>query len=193
MEQQLKQRLLGTIVLIAIAVIVLPLLLDGEGYKVMQRIEIDTPKKPPFGYRQEGFTTPLKELNNRNDLLDPPQAIDIKEFNSSATESILLEQQRATEEEGAAPEIASDAPEPELTTTWVMQVGSFSIEGNALAARKKLETVKLKNTIVEIDNETVDRQEIYVVKIVSEDYEALGKFAKLIEQDYPDAFIKERE
>ena len=193
MEQQLKQRLLGTIVLIAAAVIVLPLLLDGEGYRAMQRIEIDAPKKPPFGYRQEGFTTPLKELNKQNDLLDPPKAIDIKEFNGSATELIPLEQQSASEEEGAAPEMASDAPETELATTWVMQVGSFSIKENALAVRKKLETTKLKDTIVEMKNETVGGQEVYVVKIVSEDYEALSKFAKLIKQDYPDAFIKERE
>ena len=190
MEQQLKQRLLGTIVMVAVAIIVLPLLLDGEGYRAMQRIEIEAPQRPEFGYRQDGFTIPLENLNNQNDLLNPPQPIDIKGFNGDATETMPSEEARADEEGGT-----SDTPDPEaeLTTTWVMQIGSFSIEENALAVRNKLEAMEVKNTVAEIETEKVDGQEVHVVKIVSNDYEALSEITQLIKKDYPDAFIKERE
>lgn len=183
MEVQLKQRLLGTVVLISVAIIVLPLLLDGEGYRAMQQMEIEAPKRPKFGYRQESFTVPL------NDILTPPQPMDIKGFNDGATESVAPEQ-KATEADKAL-----DAPilAPELTTTWVMQVGSFSIEENALAVRKKLAVIEAENTTIEIETEKVDDKEVYVVKVISDDYETLSKIAHRIKQDYPDAFIKERE
>ena len=191
MEQQLKQRLSGTIALVAVAVIVLPLLLDGEGYRAIQNIEIDAPQRPKFGYRQEGFTIPLKDLNEPSDPLDPPPPIDVKGFNGEAVE--LPETMDGHEETSA--EMPSDAPDSsaELTTTWVMQIGSFNVKENAFTARKKLEAMKAKNTIIEIETEMVDGREVYVVKIVSDDYEALSKVATLIKKDYPDAFIKERE
>ena len=81
----------------------------------------------------------------------------------------------------------------ELTTLWVMQVGSFSIEENALAARKEISAIEAMNTFTEIETETVNSLAVYVVKVISEDYETLSKIAELIKKDYPDAFIKERE
>ena len=240
MEQQLKQRLLGTIIMVAVAVIVLPLLLDGEGYRAMQRIEIEAPQRPEFGYRQDGFTIPIENLNNQNDLLNPPQPIDIKGFNGDAAETKPSEEARANEEGGTSDTLdseadetkpseearaneeggtsdtpdseadetkpseearadeeggTSDTPDSEakLTTTWVIQVGSFSIEENALAVRNKLEAMEVKNTVAEIETEKVGGQEVHVVKIVSNDYEALSELTQLIKKDYPDAFIKERE
>ena len=212
MEQHIKQRLLGTVVLVSIAVIVLPLLLDGEGYRAMQKIEIDAPQKPKFEYHQEGFTTPLNEPNKQADLLDPPPPIDIKGFNDDLTEppsppidikglnDDLTEQPSppkqidASSQNHTSPEALSDEPmDAELTTLWVMQVGSFSVESNALAARKKINAMEAKNVFTEINTEMVNDREVYVVKVISDDYEALSKIAELIKKDYPDAFIKERE
>ena len=190
MEQKLKQRLLGTTVLVSIAIIVLPLILDGEGYRAMQLIEIDAPQRPKFKYNQNGFITPLNDLNKRNDLLNPPQPIDVKEFNGNASKAMPLEHEDEAKQ-GSTPD--TPGSESELTTTWVMQVGSFSIEENALAVRKKLEAMDAKNTITEIESEKVNNQEVYVVKIVSDNYETLSEIAQLIKKDYPDAYIKERE
>jgi len=192
MEQHIKQRLLGTVVLVSIAVIVLPLLLDGEGYRAMQSIEIDAPQKPKFQYHQEGFTIPLNEPDKQADLLEPPQPIDIKGFNDSMTAP--PKQIDAGAQNHRSAEILSDEPaDAEFTTLWVIQVGSFSVEENALAVRKEINAMEAKNVFVEIETEMVDSREVYVVKVVSDDYEALSEIAELIKKDYPDAFIKERE
>ena len=195
MEQHIKQRLLGTVVLVSIAIIVLPLLLDGEGYRAMQKIEIEAPQKPKFGYHQEGFTIPLNEPNKQTDLLDPPPQIDVKGFNDDMTDEPSPKPIDASAQNQLSPEISSGEPAEDaaLTTLWVMQVGSFSVEANALVARKKINAMEAKNTFTEIDMETIDGREVYVVKVISENYEALSKIAKLIKKDYPDAFIKERE
>ena len=199
MEQHIKQRLLGTVVLVSIAVIVLPLLLDGEGYRTMQSIEVDMPQKPPFEYRQEGFTIPLREPDKQADLLEPPPPMDIKGFNDDMIEPpppkpIDASVQNRPSSEIPSSEILSDEPpDAELTTLWVMQVGSFSVEENALAARKEINALEAMNVFTEVETETVDSRKVYVVKVISEDYEALSKIAELIKKDYPDAFIKERE
>ena len=192
MERHIKQRLLGTVVLVSVAVIVLPLLLDGEGYRAMQSIEIDAPQKPKFKYHQEGFTMPLNEPDKQADLLEPPPPIDIKGFNDSMTAS--PEPIDASAQNRPSSEIPSDEPaDDELTMLWVMQVGSFSVEENALMAREKITAIEAMNVFVNIETEMVDSRDIYVVKVVSDDYEALSKIAELIKKDYPDAFIKERE
>ena len=194
MEQHIKQRLVGTVVLVSVAVIVLPLLLDGEGYRAMQKIQIDAPQKPKFEYRQDGFTIPLNEPEKQADLLEPPPPIDVKGFNDDMTEPPPLEPIDASAQNPPASEMPSDEPvDAELTTLWVMQVGSFSIEENALAARKKINAMEVMNLFTEIETETVNSLEVHVVKVISEDYEALSKIAELIKEDYPDAFIKERE
>ena len=196
MEQHIKQRLLGTVVLISIAVIVLPLLLDGEGYRAMQKIEINAPQKPKFEYNQKGFTIPLNEPNKQADLLEPPPPIDIKGFNDDMTEPPPPppKQIDTSVQNDTSPEALPDEPvDVELTTLWVMQVGSFSVEANALAARKKITAMEVMNLFTEIETETVNGLKVHVVKVISEDYEALSKIAELIKEDYPDAFIKERE
>ena len=185
MEQQLKQRLLGTVVLIAIAVIVLPLLLDGEGYRALQSIEIDAPQRPKYKYQQEGFTAPLKDLNNV--ILDPQPPIDVKQFNATEDKQSALEPSDSNSKTNRAP------LEAEATTIWVMQVGSFSVATNAEEVRQKLLALNVENTVVEIEMEEVNELDVYVVKVVSSDYQALSKVAGLIKKDYPDAFIKERE
>ena len=192
MEQHIKQRLLGTVILVSVAVIVLPLLLDGEGYRAMQSIEIEAPQKPKFEYNQKGFTIPLNEPDKRADLLEPPPPIDIKGFNDSMTAP--PEPIDTSAQNRPSPEILSDEPsDDELSTLWVMQVGSFSVEENAFVAREEINAMEAMNVFVNIETEMVDSREIYVVKVVSDDYEALSEIAELIKKDYPDAFIKGRE
>ena len=195
MEQQLKQRLSGTVVLVAVAVIVLPLLLNGEGYRALQRIEIDAPQRPLFNYRQKDFTIPLQELNEQTDLLNPPQPMDIKGFDDNKEEAVYSEEDNIGGR--SVPMLEPSAKPPtansELTTTWVVQVGSFSVEANALEVHKNLAAMNTENIAAEIETEKVNGQDIYVVKVISDDYAALSKVAELIKKDYPDAFIKERE
>ncbi|MBC6413450.1 MAG: hypothetical protein GDA45_00725 [Chromatiales bacterium] len=188
MEQQLKQRLLGTVVLVAVAVIVLPLLLDGEGYRAMQSIEIDAPQKPPIKYQQEGFMVPLKDFNST--VLEAPQPLDIKQFDATDGESKPA-QPNATATEATTENVPPI--ENQATTTWVMQVGSFSIAKNADEVRKQLLGLNVKNTAIEVEPKKIQGLDVYIVKVISDDYRTLSEVAGLIKEDYPDAFIKERE
>ena len=200
MEQQLKQRLLGTVVLVAVAVIVLPLLLDGEGYRALQDIEIDAPKRPPFDYQQEGFTVPLKDPNTQDGLLEPPKPIDIKGLNDKDGKAVSPGQDEENQQlDDSNQEVSDKQPksQPDIktepTTTWVIQIASFSIRANAAIARKKIAALNTKNITTEIEKEKVNGKDVYVVKAISDDYKSLSQFAESIKKDYPDAFIKERE
>jgi len=264
-EKHLKQRLLGTVILVSVAVIVLPLVLDGSGYKALQERQINAPPAPAIQYHKDGFTDPLRE-----GLLQAPTPIEIKEHDAKGDAANTLVEQSdryqqppergadkstdtaagtatdaaaeraaktASEEsaKGASPpdtatdtatDAATDAP-PDATeddsaanmsadtslasppkdtskelpqddgaakaaTVWVLQVGSFSVEANAVATHKNLQAMDMQQAVVELNSEQIKGQKVYVVKISSSEYEALSKIANRIKKDYPDAFIKER-
>ena len=48
MEKKLQQRLVGAIALVAVGVIVIPVILDGSGYKSRHEKTVDIPDKPFF-------------------------------------------------------------------------------------------------------------------------------------------------
>lgn len=155
-EGRLKQRLVGAIVLVALAVIFIPMLLSG-GRKM---------EMPVFG----------SNVPERSDEINNIQHIDIEEMEKSEAPSINPER---------IP-IAKDLPEPEIVkdkesksiieqivnltepeekksvikeTTWVVQVGSFKKKTNALALKEKLRKKKIHAFVERImkDNKAVYR------------------------------------
>lgn len=133
-EKSFKQRIVGAIVLVALAVIFIPMLLPGDrddftdfgpvipdkpaSLEDMQILEIDKPLPAPPAPTQ--IRRPVDEAtpaNDRPDAVIPPAA------------------PPATSAEPAAP-VAK--PDPEAVRTWAVQVGSFSKQANALRLRDKL-------------------------------------------------------
>lgn len=108
MDDRLKQRLVGAIVIVALAVIVVPVLLDGSGRRGDDKAQFEVPPRPQFPER------PLRELGELEAVPKPAAAA------SAASAS------PASQAAGATP------------GAWVIQVGAFSSEANAIVLRDKL-------------------------------------------------------
>lgn len=148
MEQQLKQRLIGAVVLVSLAVIFVPLILEGPDDELIPQSH-DIPTPPELDYRASMD-------------LQLPEA-DVPEPSSSATAPATPEPAPEPEPEPASqPEIATtrlqqpesaqvEAPQPEPPAAaakpprsdapapgWYAQLGSFGQQANAAALRDTL-------------------------------------------------------
>lgn len=112
MDLALKQRLVGAIVLIALAVIFLPMLLDGSGTPESLDVEVEIPE------RDEPPESRFEEPDVTAELAEPAEEPDAG---------------NATAEGGEAADTQAPA-----VTGWVVQVGSFARESNALVLRDRL-------------------------------------------------------
>lgn len=139
MDDRLKQRLIGAIVLVALAVIFIPMILDGGGGKTLSPFGQAIPDKPPALKKLESAEVkpveapPVPDMTERQ-LVDkhaaaiktetPPvkNTIDVKPVETKKTE--IAKTTLATDKKGVK--------------AWVVQVGSFESRKNALALRDKL-------------------------------------------------------
>lgn len=113
MDLALKQRLVGAIVLIALAVIFLPMILDGSGTTEPHRVAVDIPAPA-----------------------DAPES----QFSQPDVESEFAVQEPATAEtvEGDSGVGTQAAADP-AASGWVVQVGSFTRDANAAVLRDRLQ------------------------------------------------------
>lgn len=152
MNEQVKQRLVGAVVLVSLAVIFIPMLLDGGDNSSMPRYGSNVPKQPDFDF--EPLEIPLQPVEPIPE--DQPRVINRAE--APPPEMVKPEEVVATKEtpptpakpaSPTKPEAVPTAPQPDLTPgsetgsgdepiTWVVQVGSFSQSDNALSLRDKL-------------------------------------------------------
>lgn len=146
MNEQIKQRLIGAVVLVSLAVIFIPMLLDGGDDSSMPRYGSNIPAQPEFDF--EPLEIPLQPLTPIP--AERPRVIDKVE--ASATAASTPPEGKAAEPvipsttAAASPAPITPAPTSPASTTpaaavplgWVVQVGSFSQSANALALRDKL-------------------------------------------------------
>lgn len=143
MNDQLKQRLVGAIVLVSLAVIFLPMIFKGDGTTLDKKNvppepdyrfppPKEAPKAPPVA------KAPVVPIDNastdqaeKKKTESPVSSAESKESKSAekAPAVVVIPDQQETES-GDSKTAAGDA--------WVVQVGSFSSEPNALALRDKL-------------------------------------------------------
>lgn len=135
MDERLKQRLVGAAVLVSLAVIFVPMLLDGAREPEPRFVVDDIPDRPT----QED-ASPIIPLED----LDAPSGSPASDADRSAPE--------ATSEPGvsaAAVEAERDAPsggpqrpgaptDTAAVSAWVVQLGSFARSQNAVALRDQL-------------------------------------------------------
>lgn len=144
MNIQLKQRLVGAVVLVSLAVIIIPMLLPGEGEIATSSHGIQMPAAPDYRFSPLKEAPPAPELAASPPLPQEtlPPAEPVQEGASADTAPA---QQPATTTQPDLP-VAAATPEaqarPEKNTqqasAWVVQVGSFSRAANAHALRDKL-------------------------------------------------------
>lgn len=167
MEQQLKQRLVGVAVIFFLAVIFLPMLLDGSGSHP-QHIDISIPPPPSI---DNGFVLDEKVIELQQQVAELPelQPLIVDELSDPVDEKTEVEQpaSKPAPEVAQSPEPVKQSPPAPVVTSkpesvsddsvkqpvggisWVIQVGSFSDKNKAYAQRDRLRQSKLASVFIE--------------------------------------------
>ncbi len=150
-ESSFKQRMIGAIVLIALGVIFIPILLNGESDDDMPIYGGNIPE------RHESITN-MKPLNLTSNIA-PPESTEIETIVvdelSPEIVSNNTKHEKSPKEKSAveSPQVIKLPVKPTAAekstntknitvTAWVIQVGSFSSKKNAMALRNKLRKKK---------------------------------------------------
>jgi DedD protein len=153
-NDQLKQRLVGAIVLVSLAVIFIPMILPGGGL----RDSVNTRKVPP----EPDYRFPPPKSAPIAPTMSEPVIVPMSdaEVQSSTTEKKAISKQTTEIKETQISEsVASTSDKkpkvkPDQITAWIVQVGSFTSASNAKELQDKLrkmgyasfvEAVKTKN------------------------------------------------
>ena len=137
METTLKQRLVGTAVIIALAVIFVPMILDGPGRQESTVMEAELPLAPPKFNFESQLPDPekLDELPAAEKSSEPDAGQATAEEKSEAGILVLQEKKPAPDVvEATAGHIE---PRPSLSA-WAVQVAAFEEKDKALALQEKL-------------------------------------------------------
>lgn len=155
MDQNIKNRLVGVIVIFALAVIFLPMLLDGSGLRRDQHRVVIPPQ--PLVKANPEFERKIVELQAKVDALPDLESRFIDEKSSAA--QIERAQAPAAESKAEPPpkskqesvrlEADPAAPVKKGGDSWVLQVGSYQDRGKALAQRDKLRKSKIAAVFIE--------------------------------------------
>lgn len=163
MDQNIKNRLVGVIVIFALAVIFLPMILDGSGVRRDEH-EVVIPPQPLVSANPE-FEQKMIELQAKVDALPDLESrfIDEKSGEAKVERSPVADDKPATE--SAVETVAEPEPEVQAKATvtqpqaetqdrsggdsWVLQVGSFQDRSKALAQRDKLRKSNIAAVFIE--------------------------------------------
>lgn len=164
-ENKLKQRIVGAIVLVALAVIFIPMLLTGEGDSGMplfgsnippkpaniervKTLEIKTPQHPPQA--EKIVRTPIDEHNVASQT---PAAKPVTKSAKASSEEAV---QPVSQDEPVTSSNDRDAK------AWAVQVGSFSNPNNAMGLRDKLRKQGYKCFVEKV---STSKGEVYRVRV----------------------------
>ena len=158
MDQRLKERITGTTVLVLLAVILIPLVLD-DGRDVETRITAtNIPEKP-----DEEFTTRLVPIPDQDDIVAAEEEAD-----DSPAPAAVVDPGPEQTDTAAEPEPVADAAAAEVGTAgltgWVVQVGSFSRE-NADSLNGRLRAAGYPSYVVDDPVTARDGSLLYRVRI----------------------------
>lgn len=148
METTLKQRLIGAAVIIALAVIFVPMILDGSGRQESVALNMEVPPEPTFTFdsnlpdpKELDKLPPIANKNNQseksNDNVEP------KTISEPVIENKTVEEEKKTEVVSVKQEKVVEATENHIQTNpalsaWAIQVAAFGEKGKALALQEKL-------------------------------------------------------
>ena len=149
MNEQIKQRLVGAVVLVSLAVIFVPMLLDGGDNSSMPRFGSNIPPQPEFDFEPlEIPLQPLAAAAERPRVIDQPEKVESQPAQTPPPPAAVAKPP-AAKVSVSKPETVTAKPDNEIAeaakapasgepVAWVVQVGSFSQSDNALALRDKL-------------------------------------------------------
>jgi DedD protein len=146
MNQLLKQRLVGAVVLVSLAVIFIPIILEGPDDEWSPRTQ-GMPEPPQIAYQAEGdVELPLPAEEPPEDMApepvsataesQPPPPVDAG--TPAAIKPSSGAEPAATAPAPAQPVRESPPPAPAASGDWAIQVGRFSQRLNAQGLRDRL-------------------------------------------------------
>ncbi len=153
MDQNLKNRLVGIIVIFSLAVIFLPMILDGSGVE-QRKVEVVIPPKPDI---KPLVNLEQKVEETRQQAANIPSLSESVIDENSPPEPVIAEVETEQPEPTAAPQepVAQSAPTTQAETplvggtSWVLQVGSFQDRSKALAERDRVRKSDIAAVFVE--------------------------------------------
>ncbi len=147
METTLKQRLIGAAVIIALAVIFVPMILDGSGREESVALDMEVPPEPTFTFESE-----LPDPKKLDEL--PPIDAEVveeqeepkveKSADQESNETVKTENPDKKEEQKIATATqVVEATEDHIETNpalsaWAVQVAAFGEKNKAVALQEKL-------------------------------------------------------
>lgn len=154
MDPNIKNRLVGVIVIFALAVIFLPMILDGSGMRKDEH-EVVIPPQPLVNANPE-FEPKIVELQSKVDALPELESRFVDESTAPDDEQPKVEAADETVQSAKASTETTDEtrsqPEPGPRPggeSWVLQVGSFQDRDKALAQRDKLRQSNIAAVFIE--------------------------------------------
>ena len=153
MDQNTKQRLVGIAVIFALAVIFLPMILDGSGVRD-KTLEVVIPPQPVSKINPE-FDQKIVELHSQVEKLPDLEPRTADESSTDATNRITRSDNQESVPKVEISQVGGD--------TWVLQVASFKDKPNALIQRDKLRKSNISAVFVE--QFYLDEQIIYRVRL----------------------------
>lgn len=165
MDKRLQQRLIGAAVLIALAVIFLPMLLNGGGESKHVSVKMKLPPEPNYKFTnkmpkplapQQGKGNaavqkklPLSETVNQRAKISPPTTEQSAEATSVSSPAPLVSKanppaaskhkSETKKKKQVPPPSQVNSPSGKSTVSaWVVQVASFTKEKSALSLRNRL-------------------------------------------------------
>lgn len=159
-ENHLKQRIVGAIVLVALAVIFIPMLLSGDKDKGMSIFGTNIPPKPANVAKVKTLEIPSPQ--------QPPATEKVirTPVDEQNVESVKADSRKPGSK--AEKPAAVSKVEPSVTTkskdakAWAVQVGSFSNPDNALGLRNKL---RQNGYHAFVEKVTTSKGEVYRVRV----------------------------
>lgn len=148
MEQILKQRLIGAIVLVSLAVIFIPIILEGPDDEWTPRSH-SIPEQPQMDYRADmelelppetpvvDETVAMEAISQEQAESEPQPAVEVVKTDAvpvKAPEPVKAAPQPASPVKQAVPPV----PKAEPLKGWFVQVGSFGQEMNAKGLQDRL-------------------------------------------------------
>ena len=154
MDQNIKNRLVGIVVIFALAVIFLPMILDGSGVR-KDNFDVVIPPQPVVEAGAE-FDAQVIELNAKVDAIPELEQRYVDEDSSentppaNTTSTKTPEPAQEIAESSAADSKTDEAPSKKVGgDSWVLQVGSYQDRNKALAQRDKLRNSNIAAVFIE--------------------------------------------
>ena len=167
-DTTIRFRLTGAIILIVLAVIFLPWLLDGAGYEQMSGIDEPVPPAPSFSEPDMALPSERPAVPRETAREVPASAEGeprVAELHSLDDDFPATGEPEAPPAEPveAEPEPAPEpAPAKRIEAGWAVQVGSFRDGDNA---REEESRLRAQGLPAFIDESTVDGRSIFRVKV----------------------------